>query len=773
MLNQGALLQGRYRILRQIGGGGMGIVYLAEDTRLAGRRCAIKEMSPAQLAPQDRTWAIPAFQQEAQMLANLKHHGLTPVTDFFPEGGNWYLVMDFVEGETLEKRLEKAPGGRLPLGEALNVTRQLCDVLEYLHRQTPPVVFRDLKPGNVMLTPGGEVKLIDFGIARFFKVGQTRDTVNLGTPGYAAPELYGGLGQSDPRSDVYSLGALLLQMVTGYDPVLAVTPFPLPAAGSLMPGLPPHVAKAISRATRVQPNLRHQSVIELRQALFPPTEAPYPPPSRAAPQTEPMRRGWPWKRVWQAPPPPPPLHPPAAATVDRLPPRIAIPLSCTLPEALELSLQKCRQMLIGSILRHILEDDPIEGHCTVLVGYPGIGITSIIRQLKRDIIREQRGQAIVAHVGLAGGPHSVSPAEILRELRRGRGSLRFRLRNAVSKAYKQYDKERPSSLETSRHLKAGLPVQFTIGIPLLGAFTLGNPIEYESTTTRKSMPLPTDESLAVTGQQQEALRALRDLADYLIEKGVRVTLVLDKVQSLTVLESLRPLITTPGIHTLITTTKHDFEQWQPDNLIRRVCYVPCIWDIAQEICDCLLHDRPERDSREVWGLVKYLEFHGRGIPQKSTEILEEFYTAPYRRGRARFRNPQPLLTLPQDRLYEIMHAARIQKALDWDRIFQDTSGRPMLTAWRQQELDQAKMGVYAIVDWILGKARRGERFSTRALHEQAYSSNLPLDTTGTNLVVHNLVEILKEVGGRVTTRGFDPTGLLYFDLYEGGLGNIC
>jgi len=271
MLQSGNMLQGRYRILHQIGGGGMGIVYLAEDTRLAGRRYAIKEMSPAQLAPQDRTWATQAFRQEAQILANLKHPGLTPVTDFFPEGSNWYLVMDFVEGETLEKRLEKAPGGRLPLGEALNVTRQLCDVLEYLHRQTPPVVFRDLKPGNVMLTPQGEVKLIDFGIARFFKVGQTRDTVNLGTPGYAAPELFGGLGQSDPRSDVYSLGALLLQMVSGYDPVAAVTPFPLPATGSLMPGLPPHVEETISRATRVQPNLRHQSVVELRQALFPPT----------------------------------------------------------------------------------------------------------------------------------------------------------------------------------------------------------------------------------------------------------------------------------------------------------------------------------------------------------------------------------------------------------------------------------------------------------------------------------------------------------------------
>jgi len=292
MLEPGTLLQNRYRVLRQIGGGGMGVVYLAEDTRLPGRRCAIKEMSPAQLAPGDRQWAVQAFQQEAQILARLSHPGLTAVTDFFPEGDNWYLVMDYVEGETLKERLERAPGGRLPLDEALNIVGQLCRVLEYLHGQNPPVVFRDLKPGNVMLTPRGEVKLIDFGIARFFKPGQTRDTINLGTPGYAAPEQYGGLGQSDPRADVYSLGVLLHQMVTGYDPTTAATPFPLPPPGSLGRGLPPNVERVISRAVQLQPHLRYSSVGELRQELFPPTAAlpPRQPPSAAPPRPAPAPR---------------------------------------------------------------------------------------------------------------------------------------------------------------------------------------------------------------------------------------------------------------------------------------------------------------------------------------------------------------------------------------------------------------------------------------------------------------------------------------------------
>jgi serine/threonine-protein kinase len=265
MLTPGTTLQNRYRIQRQIGGGGMGVVYLAEDTRLAGRRCAIKEMSPAALAPQDRSWATNAFRQEAQMLANLDHPGLTAVTDFFFELGNWYLVMDFVVGETLGDRLDRLPDRRLPLREALDITRQLCTVLEFLHGQKPPVVFRDLKPGNVMLTPEGKIKLIDFGIARFFKPGRSRDTVNLGTPGYAAPEQYGGKGQTDPRSDIYSLGVLLHEMLTGYDP--QATPFNLPRPRSLAPAIPLVIEQVILRAMQSDPDARYQSVDQFRRAL--------------------------------------------------------------------------------------------------------------------------------------------------------------------------------------------------------------------------------------------------------------------------------------------------------------------------------------------------------------------------------------------------------------------------------------------------------------------------------------------------------------------------
>lgn len=288
MLAPATVLQNRYTILRQIGGGGMGTVYLAEDSRLQARRCAVKEMSPDALAPQDRDRSVEAFRQEAQLLAQLHHPGLTSVTDFFEEFGNWYLVMDYVEGETLQERLAATPGGRFALPEALRIAYEILDVLAFLHSQPTPVVFRDLKPSNVMLTPEGRVKLIDFGIARFFKPGQAQDTVLLGTPGYAAPEQYGGLGQSDARTDIYSMGVLLNQMVTGFDPVTTVSPFPLPNPRTTMPDILPAVAGAIVRATQMQPELRFASVTEMSQALsealqpadatqvMPPSSAPLP-----------------------------------------------------------------------------------------------------------------------------------------------------------------------------------------------------------------------------------------------------------------------------------------------------------------------------------------------------------------------------------------------------------------------------------------------------------------------------------------------------------------
>ncbi|HEY7417831.1 MAG TPA: protein kinase [Ktedonobacteraceae bacterium] len=223
----GPLLHNRYQILKQIGSGGFGAVYQAYDTGMHNRMVALKEIHSRGLTSEEQQEATASFHREVELLASLHHPGLPTIFEEFEEKQNHYLVMDFIEGETLEAYVARR-GGKLPLSEVLEIALQLCDILEYLHTQQPPVIFRDLKPANVMRTAQGHLYLIDFGIARHFKPGQIKDTTAFGSPGYAAPEQY-GRAQTTPRADIYSLGALLHFLLTGIDPSL--TPFhfaPLP-----------------------------------------------------------------------------------------------------------------------------------------------------------------------------------------------------------------------------------------------------------------------------------------------------------------------------------------------------------------------------------------------------------------------------------------------------------------------------------------------------------------------------------------------------------------
>src|SRR6266567_4579587 len=184
-LESSHLLNQRYSIVAQLGQGGFGAVYKTADLRFGNRPVAVKEMSQSGLSAQETAEAIDTFKREALMLANLNHQNLPRIYDHFTDAGRWYLVMDFIEGETLTEHLQKAPAGHLSVDEALVIGTQLCTVLGYLHTRQPPIIFRDLKPTNIMLTPSGQIYLIDFGIARHFKPGQSRDTTAFGSPGYA------------------------------------------------------------------------------------------------------------------------------------------------------------------------------------------------------------------------------------------------------------------------------------------------------------------------------------------------------------------------------------------------------------------------------------------------------------------------------------------------------------------------------------------------------------------------------------------------------------
>ena len=261
-----SLLQQRYLIVGQAGRGGMGAVYQAIDTHNANRRVALKEMSQGHLNDAELHEATAQFQREVGMLRALSHPNLPRIYHAFNERGRSYLVMDFIDGKTLLQMLKESGNRPLPMLQVLDYARQLCAVLAYLHQQHPPIIFRDLKPTNVMVTASGHVFLIDFGIARFFKEGQEQDTRFLGSPGYAAPEQH-GTAQTTPRSDLYSLGATLHYCLTARDPYYAQDRFAFPPVRQYNPQVPIEFEQLIQRLLAMDERQRPASAIEVQQAL--------------------------------------------------------------------------------------------------------------------------------------------------------------------------------------------------------------------------------------------------------------------------------------------------------------------------------------------------------------------------------------------------------------------------------------------------------------------------------------------------------------------------
>ncbi|MHB2019024.1 MAG: serine/threonine protein kinase [Candidatus Xenobia bacterium] len=254
------VLEQRYRVIKEIGRGGMGRVYLIEDQSLPGRQWALKEMLPG--ADDDKSYAD-QFRREAEILCGLRHPNLPAVIAWFVVEERRYLVMEYVEGQTLEQVLQRTEGF-LDEAKLRHWGVQLCDTLHYLHTQVPPIIYRDIKPGNIIVTPSDTVKLIDFGIARLFGEQKQADTIIIGTPGFASPEQY-GRGQTDPRSDVYSLGATLYNLATRLDP--AENPFDFRVPSTINPALSNAFDNALLKALNLKPADRFQTAAELREAL--------------------------------------------------------------------------------------------------------------------------------------------------------------------------------------------------------------------------------------------------------------------------------------------------------------------------------------------------------------------------------------------------------------------------------------------------------------------------------------------------------------------------
>jgi serine/threonine protein kinase len=262
-----SMLQQRYLIVSLAGRGGMSAVYRGVDTKQGNRQVAIKEMSQGHLTEAERQDAIGRFRQEYQFLTKLQHPNLPLIYDTFNEGDRFYFVMDFIEGKTLLDLLRANGGQPLSIGQVVEYAIQLCDVLSHLHMQNPPVIFRDLKPTNVMIRGDGRLFLIDFGIARFFKEGKQQDTILLGSPGYAPPEQHGS-GQTSPRSDIYALGATMHCCLTGRDPFHAPDRFVFPPISQFNPLVPADLDQLVQRMLSLNERQRPASAQEVKQALL-------------------------------------------------------------------------------------------------------------------------------------------------------------------------------------------------------------------------------------------------------------------------------------------------------------------------------------------------------------------------------------------------------------------------------------------------------------------------------------------------------------------------
>lgn len=263
----GTILNKRYRVKNKLGRGGQGEVYLVEDRNVYNQKKAVKQLlNLSDLTASEQKAALEMFEKEGAFLAMLNHPGLPNISDKFNLRGKCFLVIDFVEGDNLEKLIKEKPSFFTEL-KVIEIALALCDILHYMHTQNPPIVFRDLKPENIIMARDGTVKLIDFGTARFFDKRKKTDTIQIGTVGYAAPEQYSG--QTDPRADIYAFGALLHHLLTGLDPK-HLNPFEAEgiAVRSIKPGLSKDIEAIIAHALQSNRKKRYDSVSDMKFDLL-------------------------------------------------------------------------------------------------------------------------------------------------------------------------------------------------------------------------------------------------------------------------------------------------------------------------------------------------------------------------------------------------------------------------------------------------------------------------------------------------------------------------
>ncbi len=262
-LQSGTVLDNRYEIKKLIKSGGMGSVYEAHDTRFNNTRCAVKEMLDLSGSGEDPEYFIKRFREEAEILYNLRHASLPGVKDYFIEGSRYYLVMNYIEGKDLDTIIEETKGLGLPENTVIGWTKEILDVLDYLHCQNPPVIYRDMKPANLMLqSSDNRIMLVDFGLARTVNPGSQTTKTSIGTPAFAPPELFEG--KPEPRTDLYCLGGTIHALLTGNIPV---GPYSFKNIKEIKPEISEGLSVVVMKALSLNIEERYTSAKEMKQAI--------------------------------------------------------------------------------------------------------------------------------------------------------------------------------------------------------------------------------------------------------------------------------------------------------------------------------------------------------------------------------------------------------------------------------------------------------------------------------------------------------------------------
>ena len=254
MLEIGTVIDGRYKIDRKLTLGGMSDIYQGSDVK--GEVYCIKEAKNDPISEE-------ALREEAGILSQISHWGVPRFYEAFEWKGHYIIVMELIQGITICDLVEKR--GFVSEKEAIEWTRQICEILSYLHGFQQPIIHRDIKPSNIIVRPDGTIALIDFGIAREFKSGKLQDTRGLGTKGYAAPEQYGGQGQTDPRTDIYSYGATMFYLLCGKNPMDVQQEFPM--VRKINPEISAEMESIICKCTMTRPESRYQNAAELMEDI--------------------------------------------------------------------------------------------------------------------------------------------------------------------------------------------------------------------------------------------------------------------------------------------------------------------------------------------------------------------------------------------------------------------------------------------------------------------------------------------------------------------------